>query len=473
MINMLIKNGDVFTMSGDGVGYMEAGAVAIDGNKIVAVGPSSELEREYSAERTVDATDKAVLPGLIDGHVHTCIALTRGLAQDAPFWHLGVDDYFQKIGVEGLESGAQLSAIEAIRHGTTTLADYGPGVTLTAPLYEKIGVRAALSVLITELPPVDRELDHNELFPLDPARGEGGFLENLSLVENWHGAAEGRITAMFGPQGPDYCSKELLVRCREAAEKYDVKLHHHLGQSEREIIQVQKRYGKRPVEFIRELGYLGDRLLAAHMSRLTDEEVEEVARSGASMAFCPSSQVLCDGIVSPADVFSRAGGNVCLGTDETCTNHGVNLFVDMKVAAILLKMKNADLTQMPTWKVLRMATIEGARALGLGDQIGSLEAGKKADLILVDLTRPTMIPVLRSPVRNIAPNLVMSATGEEVTMSIIDGKIIYEDGKILTIDEDQALAYAQKSAEQMSKAAADAVREHDTPQYQMTREGRY
>jgi 5-methylthioadenosine/S-adenosylhomocysteine deaminase len=160
-------------------------------------------------------------------------------------------------------------------------------------------------------------------------------------------------------------------------------------------------------------------------------------------------------------------------TAETCTNHGVNIFIDMKLAAILLKMKNADLTEMPTWKVLRMATIEGARALGLGDQIGSLEAGKKADLILVDLTRPTMVPVLRSPVRNIAPNLVLSATGKEVTMSIIDGKIIYEDGKILTIDEDQALAYAQKSAEQMSEAAADAVREHDTPQYQMTREGKY
>jgi 5-methylthioadenosine/S-adenosylhomocysteine deaminase len=473
MIDMLIKNGDVFTMSGDGVGYLEDAAVAIDGNRIVAVGPTSELEREYSAERTIDAADKAVLPGLIDGHVHTCIALTRGLAQDAPFWHLGVDDYFQKLALDGLESGAKLSAIEAIRHGTTTLADYGPGVTLTAPVYERMGVRAVLCVLISELPPVDRELDHNELFPLEIERGEAGLSENLSLVENWHGAADGRFTTMFGPQGPDYCSKELLVRCREAAEKYNVKLHHHLGQSEREIIQVQKRYGKRPVEFIRELGYLGDRLLAAHMSRLTDPEVEEVARSGASMAFCPSSQVLCDGIVSPADVFSRAGGNVCLGTDETCTNHGVNLFVDMKLAAILLKMKNADLTEMPTWKVLRMATIEGARALGLGDQIGSLEEGKKADLILVDLTSPTMVPVLRRPVRNIVPNLVLSATGEEVSMSIIDGKIVYEDGKILTIDEDEALAYAQKSAEQMSEAAAAAVKEHDTPQYRMTQEGKY
>jgi 5-methylthioadenosine/S-adenosylhomocysteine deaminase len=473
MIDMLIKNGDVFTMSGDGVGYLEDAAVAIDGNRIVAVGPTSELEREYSAERTIDAADKAVLPGLIDGHVHTCIALTRGLAQDAPFWHLGVDDYFQKLALDGLESGAKLSAIEAIRHGTTTLADYGPGVTLTAPVYERMGVRAVLCVLISELPPVDRELDHNELFPLEIERGEAGLSENLSLVENWHGAADGRFTTMFGPQGPDYCSKELLVRCREAAEKYNVKLHHHLGQSEREIIQVQKRYGKRPVEFIRELGYLGDRLLAAHMSRLTDPEVEEVARSGASMAFCPSSQVLCDGIVSPADVFSRAGGNVCLGTDETCTNHGVNLFVDMKLAAILLKMKNADLTEMPTWKVLRMATIEGARALGLGGQIGSLQERKKADLLLVDLTSPTMVPVLRRPVRNIVPNLVLSATGEEVSMSIIDGKIVYEDGKILTIDEDEALAYAQKSAEQMSEAAAAAVKEHDTPQYRMTQEGKY
>jgi 5-methylthioadenosine/S-adenosylhomocysteine deaminase len=473
MLDILVKNADVFTMSGNGVGYVECGAVAIDGGKIVAVGPSSELEREYSAERTVDASNKAVLPGLIDGHVHTCIALTRGLAQDAPFWHLGVDDYFQKLDLEGLESGAKLSAIEAIRHGTTTLADYGPGVTLTAPVYERIGVRAALSVLISELPPIDRELDPGEPFPLDRERGEAGLSENLELVERWHGAAGGRITAMFGPQGPDYCSEELLIRCREAAEKYDVKLHHHLGQSEREIAQVQIRYGKRPVEFIRELGYLGDRLLAAHMSRLTDSEVEEVARSGASMAFCPSSQVLCDGIVSPADVFSRAGGDVCLGTDETCTNHGVNLFVDMKLAAVLLKMKNADLTEMPTWKVLRMATIEGARALGLGDQVGSLEEGKQADLILVDLSRPSMVPVLRSPVRNVVPNLVLSATGEEVVLSIIDGRIVYEDGKILTIDEDQALAAAQRNAEQMSEAAADAVREHDTPQYRMTQEGKY
>jgi 5-methylthioadenosine/S-adenosylhomocysteine deaminase len=257
------------------------------------------------------------------------------------------------------------------------------------------------------------------------------------------------------------------------AEKKEVKLHHHVGQSEMEIVQLQKRYGKRPVEFLREIGYLGERLLAVHMSRCTEEEVEEVARSGASMAFCPSSQVLCDGIVSPADVFSRAGGSVCLGSDETCTNNGTNIFVEMKLAAILLKMKRQDLTEMPTWKVLRMGTIEGARAIGLGDDIGSLETGKKADIILVDLHCPSMTPVLRQPVRNIVPNLVLSARGDEVVLSIVDGKIIYENGAILTVDEKKSIAYAQESAQHVAESAASLVREKNTPQFQLTQEGKY
>ncbi|MHC4744645.1 MAG: amidohydrolase family protein, partial [Planctomycetota bacterium] len=459
MIDILITNGDVFTVTGEGVGYIEEGAVAVDGGTIVAVGPTSELEKEYTAERKIDATMKAVLPGLIDGHLHSVIAITRGLAQDAPTWHEGVDPFFNCLTPDAIQAGAQLAAVEAVRAGTTTLVDYGPGVTFAAPFYEKLGVRAALSCLISELPPIESELGPGELYPLDPGIGESRFMENIELVEKWHGAADGRITTMFGPQGPDYCGTALLSRIREAAEKYDVKLHHHVGQSEMEITQLQKRYGKRPVDFLKDIGYLGERLLAVHMSRCTEEEVAEVARSGASMAFCPSSQVLCDGIVSPADVFSRAGGNVCLGSDETCTNNGTNIFVEMKLAAILLRMKRQDLTEIPTWKILRMATVEGADAVGLGDDIGSLEAGKKADIILIDLCSPGMTPVLRHPVRNIVPNLVLSARGDEVALSIIDGKIIYENGKILTIDENESIAYAQESAQQVAESAASLVQE--------------
>lgn len=473
MIDILITHGDVFTMASQGVGYIEDGAVAVDGGKIVAVGPSSELEKSYTAERNIDATMKAVLPGLVDGHLHSVIAITRGLAQDAPTWHEGVDPFFNCLTPDAIQAGAQLAAIEAVRAGTTTLVDYGPGVTFTAPFYQKLGVRAALSCLISELPPIESELSPGELYPLDPDIGESRFMENIELVEKWHGAADGRITTMFGPQGPDYCSKALLLRIREAAERHDLKLHHHVGQSEMEITQLQKRYGKRPIEFLKDIGYLGKRLLAVHMSRCTEEEVQEVAQSGASMAFCPSSQVLCDGIVSPADLFSKAGGRVCLGSDETCTNNGTNIFVEMKLAAILLKMKSQDLTEMPTWKVLRMATIEGAHAIGLGDYIGSLETGKKADIILVDLGCPSMTPVLRHPVRNIVPNLVLSARGDEVVLSIIDGKIIYENGEILTIDEMRSIAYAQESAQQVAESAAPMVREKNTPQFQLTKQGKY
>ncbi|MCP4750919.1 MAG: amidohydrolase [Proteobacteria bacterium] len=473
MIDILIKNGEIFTMSGEGAGYIEDGAVAIDGNKIAAVGPTADLEKEYQAERTVDATMKAVLPGLIDGHLHTSIALTRGVAQDGPIWAEGVDPYIDQMDLDGIKAGAQLAAVEAIRAGTTTLADYGPGVALAAPIYEEIGVRAALSGLIRELPPATNRMDTSAPLPFDYSVGERSYNQNLELVEKWHGAADGRLTAMFGPQAPNVCSKELLIRIRESAEKYDVKLHVHLAQSEAETIQIRERWGQRPHEVLEEVGYLGERLLAAHMICLDEEEVRKVARSGASMAYCPSSLVICDGIVPPADVFSREGGNVCLGTDEASSNNGTNIFSEMKLGTLFLKLKRRDPTEMPAWKILRMATIEGATALGLGKEIGSLEPGKKADLILVDLNRPSMVPVLHSPVRNIVPNLVLSARGDEVVLSIIDGRVVFENGKVLTIDEREVLAYAQKCGKEISRKAEESVRDRQTVPYQMTRQGKY
>jgi 5-methylthioadenosine/S-adenosylhomocysteine deaminase len=473
MIDLLITHGDVFTMTGDGVGYLSDGAVALDRGRIVAVGPTSELERGYEAERTIDATLKAVLPGLIDGHLHTVIATLRGLGQDAPTWHEGVDPFFEQLNAEAVLAGAQLSAIEAIRAGTTTLGDYGVGIALALPFYEKLGIRARVCSLISEVAPVESLLKEGELYPFDPSIGEARLQENLDLVEKWNGAADGRFTVMIGPQGADYCSVELFGKIKETARKHDLKIHMHIGQGPREILQMKNRYGKRPVEFLEEIGYLDEQLLAVHMVLCTDEEVEKIARSGASMAFCPSSLIICDGIVPPADVFLRAGGSVCLGTDETSSNNGTNLFSEMKLASLALNMKNEDPTRVPTWKVLRMATIDGARAIGLDHEIGSLEEGKRADLILVDLKRPSMLPVLRSPVRNIVPNLVLSARGEEVVMSIIDGRIVYEGGRILTIDEDDLLESAQRVAEDVNERAAAEVERRKTFQHRMTVEGKY
>jgi 5-methylthioadenosine/S-adenosylhomocysteine deaminase len=473
MIDVLVTHGDVFTMTGDGVGYVEDGAVAVDRGRILAVGPTSELERAYEADRTIDATMKAVLPGLIDAHLHTVIATLRGLGQDAPTWHEGVDPFFEQLSPEAVLAGAQLSSIEAIRAGTTTLGDYGPGITLALPFYEKLGIRARVCSLISEVPPVESLLEEGELYPFDPSIGQARLEENLDLVDKWNGAADGRFTVMIGPQGADYCSVELFGKIKETAREHDLKIHMHIGQGPREMLQMKNRYGKRPVEFLEEIGYLDEQLLAVHMVLCTDEEVEKIARSGASMAFCPSSLIICDGIVPPADVFMRAGGTVSLGTDETSSNNGTNLFSEMKLASLTLNMKNVDPTHVPTWKVLRMATVDGAKAIGLDHEIGSLEDGKKADLILIDLRKPSMRPVLRSPVRNIVPNLVLSARGDEVAMSMIDGKIVYEHGRITTIDEDELLDSAQRVTEEVNERAASEVEKRKTFQHRMTIEGKY
>jgi 5-methylthioadenosine/S-adenosylhomocysteine deaminase len=473
MIDLLLTNGDLFTMTGDGVGYVENGAVAIEGNRIVGVGPSPEIQAKYQARRTIDASMKAILPGLIDAHLHTVIAILRGLGQDAPTWHEGVDPFFEQLNPAAVLAGAQLSAIEAIRAGTTTLGDYGPGMPIALPFYEKLGVRARVCTLISEVAPVESILAEGELYPFEPALGESRLRENLELVERWNGAANGRITVMIGPQGPDYCSEGLFEKIKAAAEKHDLKLHMHIGQGDREILQMKNRYGMRPVEFLENIGYLDEQLIAVHMVKCTEAEVEQIAASGASMAFCPSSLIICDGIVPPADVFLRAGGKVCLGTDETSSNNGTNLFSEMKLASLALNMKNQDPTFMPTWKVLRMATIEGAEAIGLDREIGSLEEGKKADLILMDLQKPSMMPVLRDPVRNIVPNLVLSARGDEVAMSIIDGQVIYENGQITTIAEDELLASIQQVSEDVSARASKEVSRRKTVQRRLTLEDRY
>jgi len=473
LVDLLIVHGDILTMAGEGVGYVADGSVAVNGNEIVAVGPSSDLEKRYEAKRVIDAKNKAVLPGLIDGHLHTVIGILRGLGQDARSWHEGVDPFFEQLTPDAVLAGAYLCAIEAVRAGTTTFGDYGPGMLITLPFYEKLGVRAKVCTLISEVPPVESLLREGELYPFDPQIGQMRLQENLEVINNWNGGAGGRITTMIGPQGADYCSVALFEKIKDIAEQRDLKIHMHIGQGEREILQMKNRYGKRPVEFLHEIGYLDERLLAVHMVKCTNDEVAHIAESGASMAFCPSSLIICDGIVPPADVFLDHGGSVCLGTDETSSNNGTNVFSELKLGSLALKMKRQDPEYLPAWKALRMATIEGARAIGLDRDIGSLEPGKKADIILVDLQKPPTLPVLREPVRNIVPNLVLSARGDEVAVSIIDGKIIYENGRITTIDEQELLGFVQKVSDEVNLEASREVKKRKTFQHRLTLEGKY
>jgi 5-methylthioadenosine/S-adenosylhomocysteine deaminase len=253
-------------------------------------------------------------------------------------------------------------------------------------------------------------------------------------------------------------SREQLVQVKRVAEREGWMIHMHVAQGDREIDQMVKRYGQRTPAYLDEIGYLDEQLLAVHLTEASDEEAALIARRGARMALCSGSIGIIDGIVPPARAFREAGGLVALGSDQACGNNCNNIFNEMKLTALFNKIRYRDPTVMPAWEVLRMATIAGAQAVGLGEEVGSLEVGKQADLILVDLNALNLSPVLDAPIRNIVPNLVYAGSGHEVVMVMVAGKLLVRDGEVLVVDEGAIRAQAQVQAEVLARCvAADPV----------------
>ena len=456
----LIIHAHLFTMQGDGVGYVADGAIAIEGSRIAAVGSTTELTARFQADETVDATDCAVLPGLIDAHMHTPWAIARGVAQDVAHWmQKALAPYSRHLTPEAALAGAKLNVLEALKAGTTTMVDYTQPIPGWAEFFVQTGVRGRLTPNINALPRGGMAgWKIGDLYPFDLEEGQRQIDAAVAFAHDWHGAADGRITVMLGPQAPDMLPREQLLQVKRLAEAEGLMIHMHVAQGDREIDQMVKRFGQRTPDYLADLGYLDRQLLAVHLTEATDEEAAMIARSGAGMALCSGSIGIIDGIVPPSHAYRQAGGMVALGSDQAAGNNCNNIFNEMKLTALFNKIKFRDPTVMPAWEVLRMATIEGARAIGLGDEIGSLEAGKQADLIVVDLTALNLSPVLDAPVRNIVPNLVYAGSGHEVRDVMVAGRFLVRDGKLLTADEAAIRAEAQAQAEALARrVAADPV----------------
>jgi 5-methylthioadenosine/S-adenosylhomocysteine deaminase len=451
-IDLLVNAPHALTMDGAGVGYVADVAIAVDRGRIVAIGPSSELNAEYSAERTVDGGHHVLLPGFVDAHMHTAMCLLRGLAQDTAHWMMyGLGPFSAHLSPDAMHIGSQLAIVEGLKAGTTTFADFGWSMDGVCEILERVGARGAIAVTIREA--TQRIYAPGELYTFEPALGRSQFQANLSLFERWHGAADGRLRVLFGPQGPDFVSRELLLEVQQAARQRGTKLHMHTAQGDRETAQMLLRYGQRSIPWLDALGYLDAHLLAVHLTDAPEDEARLVASRGASMALCSGSIGIIDGIVPPAAAFQSAGGNVGLGSDQAPGNNVHNIFNEMKLTALFNKIRSADPEVMPAWRVLRMATIEGAAALGWADEIGSLSVGKRADMVLVDVLRPTLAPVHTRPMRNLVPNLVYAARGDEVDTVIVEGRVVVEAGRVVTLDEQVVLAEAQRVAEPIGAAA--------------------
>jgi 5-methylthioadenosine/S-adenosylhomocysteine deaminase len=264
----------------------------------------------------------------------------------------------------------------------------------------------------------------------------------------------------------------MLLRVQAEAHKRGTLMHLHVAQDPRENTATLQRYGMRAIPFLDSLGLLGPDLIAVHLCFAEPEEVELVARRGARMVCCSNSIGIIDGVVPPAWQMTRLGGLVALGSDQAPGNNSHNLFSEMRATAMFAKIAAGSPLPMPAWQVLRMATIDGARVLGIGDVVGSLEPGKEADIILLDLTRPPLAPVLLRPARNLVPNLVYAETGSNVVLTMVAGKVIYRDGEYTNVDRQTVIAELAEASTRLEDAAAADPLVADLPIVRLTRDGR-
>ena len=428
MADILINDGYIITMDAQRR-ILERGSVAIEGDKITAVGKDVQ-ER---ADTVIDARGKAVLPGLINAHTHLSMTLLRGVADDMPLmeWlETKIWPIEKNLTAQDSYLGALLGCLEMIKSGTTCFADQYFFMEDVARAIEEAGLRAMLSYGIIELD--------------DPKRRESELRAGEKLVKACQGAAGGRIQAMFGPHAAYTCSPECLMQVKELSKKYKVGIHTHISETQDEVDRIMKKYGKRPVEHLDSINFLGPEVLAAHCVWLNEREIAITREQGVKPVHNPVSNMKTASGVAPVPEMLAAGIPVALGTDGAASNNSLDMFSEMKFAALLSKAHKLDPTALPARVVLEMATINGAIALGLQDKIGSLEVGKKADIVMVDMKKPHL-----APLHNVISHLVYSAVGGDVDTVVVDGKVLMRERGVLTLDEVKVLEETQKAADDL------------------------
>ena len=429
LVDLLLKDGFILTMDPKRR-IFKRGSVAIEGKEIVAVGE----DVRGPADEVIDAKGKAVLPGLINAHTHSPMTLLRGFADGMeldPWLRTKIWPIEKNLRAEDCYVGALLACLEMLKSGTTCFADQYFFMERVADAVEESGMRGVLSYGIIERG--------------DAQRREREIAAGERLVKTRHGKANGRILTQFGPHASYTCSPECLVEVKELAKRYGVGVHIHLAETRWESEEeIPKKYGKRPVEHLDSIGFLGPEVLAAHCVWLNEREIAVLRERGVKPVHNPVSNMKIACGIAPVPEMSAAGIPVALGTDGAASNNTLDLFNEMKFAALLNKVRTLDPTVMPAQSVLEMATINGALALRLQDRIGSLEVGKRADVVVVDLQKPHFTPLY-----NVVSHLVYNAVGSDVDTVIVDGKVLMRERKVLTLDEAEVLSKAQSVSEEL------------------------
>ena len=411
------------------VTVIDKGTVAIGCGKILYAGPSPAPPEFRSAKKRIDASGMIALPGFVNAHTHTAMTLLRGYADDMvlmewleeKIWpieaHLDSEDVYW---------GTMLACIEMIRAGVTTFADQYFFMDAAAKAVRDTGIRACLARgRIGASPDSSRALQ-----------------ENIDLYKAWHGEADGRITVMFGPHAPYTCPLDFLEKVMAAAEEYDAGMHIHLSETRGEVEESKARHGgMSPIELMDSIGLFEFRTLAAHCVHVSPKDIEILSAKGVGVAHNPTSNMKLASGIAPDPAMFKAGVKVGLGTDGASSNNNLELLEEARLAAFLHKLAENDPTVIPAGQALAMATLGGAKAMGMDSEMGSLEPGKKADLILLDVNKPHM-----HPRHDLISHIIYSARADDVATVIINGQTVMEDGVLVGVDEQEVLAKAEERA---------------------------
>ncbi len=412
-------------------------SLVIRDNHIEDILPSAQAREKYTASREYDLGQHALIPGLINCHTHAAMSLFRGLADDLPLMQWLNDHIWPAesrwVNEEFVHDGSRLAIAEMISSGTTCFNDmyFFPDQTADAAI--DAGIRACIGMILIDFPTA---------WAADPQE----YIDKGEAVHDKYRHAP-LIRTAFAPHAPYTVSDEPLRRIGVLAEELDVQIHVHVHETADEIASSLENYGQRPIERLRDLGLLSQRLLAVHMSRLEDTDIELAATYGVNVVHCPQSNLKLASGFCPVGKLLAAGINTAIGTDGAASNNDLDLLGEMHTTALLAKGVANDCTVVPAATALRMATLHAARALAMEDQIGSLETGKQADVVAVNLDA-----LHSQPVYDPVSQLVYAASREQVSHVWVAGKLLLEKGELITLSSDSILERARYWADRIGPA---------------------
>ncbi len=398
---------------------LEHHSVVVESGMIIDILPTNELPSEYTAAATHKLETHALIPGLVNAHTHAAMNLFRGMADDLPLmtWlqeHMWPAEA-KWVGEEFMKDGTELAVAEMLLGGTTCFNDMYFYPDVVAKTAQGLGIRAFVGIIVMDFPNAWA------------ATHEEHFEKGLAMHDEVR--ALSRIGTTMAPHAPYTVSDAPLERVRTYADELHIPIHMHIHETENEVSESVAETGLRPLERLYDLGLLNPRMMAVHMTQLNDAEISLTAQQGLSVVHCPESNLkLASGACRVADLLS-AGTNVCLGTDSAASNNDLDMIGEMRTAALLGKLTASNATALPAWQCLEMATINGAKALNVQDKIGSLEKGKSADMVAIDLNQPSTQPVY-DPISQI----VYSVNRNHISDVWVEGQARVRNHRLVDID---------------------------------------